>query len=301
MVAAMVEGARPALSKVAARSPPSPETCYTFPADVPTNGPKMHALERIITDRYGGRDLPVTLVLPDGGARAAVAIARGRHRRAHLEGLARARQAGDGLARARLRARRHRLHRQRAARRSASPSRWSARSSTAASALGAQLAAVRAPAAQQPRATSRTTTTSPTRSTACGSTSAWCIRARISRATTTRSTRRRREARPHLPQAAPRAGREFLDIGCGWGGLIFHAAENYGVQAHRHHAVAEPVRPRQRARSRRAACRARARRAASTTRPARRASCTTRSRASACSSTSASRASRATSARSTAC
>ena len=24
------------------------------------------ALQRIITDRYGGRDLPVTLVLPDG-------------------------------------------------------------------------------------------------------------------------------------------------------------------------------------------------------------------------------------------
>jgi len=26
-------------------------------------------------------------------------------------------------------------------------------------------------------------------------------------------------------------GERFLDIGCGWGGLIFHAAENYGVQA----------------------------------------------------------------------
>jgi cyclopropane-fatty-acyl-phospholipid synthase len=25
---------------------------------------------------------------------------------------------------------------------------------------------------------------------------------------------------------------EFLDIGCGWGGLLFHAAETYGVQAH---------------------------------------------------------------------
>ncbi len=24
----------------------------------------------------------------------------------------------------------------------------------------------------------------------------------------------------------------FLDIGCGWGGLVFHAAENYGVRAH---------------------------------------------------------------------
>lgn len=27
-------------------------------------------------------------------------------------------------------------------------------------------------------------------------------------------------------------GDEFLDIGCGWGGLLFHAAEIYGVQAH---------------------------------------------------------------------
>ena len=27
-------------------------------------------------------------------------------------------------------------------------------------------------------------------------------------------------------------GESFLDIGCGWGGLIFHAAENYGVHAH---------------------------------------------------------------------
>jgi cyclopropane-fatty-acyl-phospholipid synthase len=27
-------------------------------------------------------------------------------------------------------------------------------------------------------------------------------------------------------------GESFLDIGCGWGGLVFHAAENYGVRAH---------------------------------------------------------------------
>jgi cyclopropane-fatty-acyl-phospholipid synthase len=24
----------------------------------------------------------------------------------------------------------------------------------------------------------------------------------------------------------------MLDIGCGWGGLICHAAQHYGVQAH---------------------------------------------------------------------
>jgi cyclopropane-fatty-acyl-phospholipid synthase len=27
-------------------------------------------------------------------------------------------------------------------------------------------------------------------------------------------------------------GESLLDIGCGWGGLVFHAAENYGVHAH---------------------------------------------------------------------
>ena len=28
-----------------------------------------------------------------------------------------------------------------------------------------------------------------------------------------------------------RSGERFLDIGCGWGGLVLHAAERYGVQA----------------------------------------------------------------------
>ncbi len=27
-------------------------------------------------------------------------------------------------------------------------------------------------------------------------------------------------------------GDRFLDIGCGWGGLVCHAAEHYGVRAH---------------------------------------------------------------------
>ena len=47
-------------------------------------------------------------------------------------------------------------------------------------------------------------------------------------------------------------GERFLDIGCGWGALLFHAAERYGVRGARHHAVAEPVRPRAGARSPRA-------------------------------------------------
>ena len=47
-------------------------------------------------------------------------------------------------------------------------------------------------------------------------------------------------------------GERLLDIGCGWGGLLFHAAERYGVDATRHHAVAKPVRARDGARSSRA-------------------------------------------------
>ena len=40
-----------------------------------------------------------------------------------------------------------------------------------------------------------------------------------------------------------REGERFLDIGAGWGGLLLWAAEHYGVQGHRHHAVEEPARP----------------------------------------------------------
>jgi cyclopropane-fatty-acyl-phospholipid synthase len=42
-----------------------------------------------------------------------------------------------------------------------------------------------------------------------------------------------------------RPGERFLDIGAGWGGLLLWAAEHYGVQRHRHHAVEEPARLRE--------------------------------------------------------
>ena len=40
-----------------------------------------------------------------------------------------------------------------------------------------------------------------------------------------------------------REGERFLDIGAGWGGLLLWAAEHYGVQAPRHHAVARTSMP----------------------------------------------------------
>ncbi len=164
--------------------------------------------------------------------RAAVRRARGRRRRALLarhEGarLARARRAGAGL-----RPRRPRLHRQRAADPRHRRRAWSAPSSHGRDPLRTRVQAVPAPAPRQPRATSSITTTSPTRSTGCGSTSGWSTRARISAARTTRSTtRRRRSSTTSAASCGWRPGERFLDIGCGWGGLILWAAENYGVDA----------------------------------------------------------------------
>ena len=76
---------------------------------------------------------------------------------------------------------------------------------------------------------STTTTTSPTVSISSSSTSAWSTPA----ATSPISQRYRpgagRQARPHLPEAAAEARRALLDIGCGWGALLIHAAKHYGV------------------------------------------------------------------------
>ena len=52
------------------RCPPAPRSCYTDRAAVCTAQPDAimaQPLQKIIANRYGGRNLPVTLVLPDGG------------------------------------------------------------------------------------------------------------------------------------------------------------------------------------------------------------------------------------------
>ncbi len=68
-----------------------------------------------------------------------------------------------------------------------------------------------------------------------------------------RSTpRRRTSSTTSAASCGSRRGEQFLDIGCGWGALLFHAAEKLRRAGARHHAVAEPVRPRVAARSPRA-------------------------------------------------
>ena len=38
-----------------------------------------------------------------------------------------------------------------------------------------------------------------------------------------------RQVRPGRPQARPQPGMRLLDVGCGWGGMVRHAAKHYGV------------------------------------------------------------------------
>ena len=73
--------------------------------------------------------------------------------------------------------------------------------------------------------TSRTTTTSPTRSTGCGSTRGWSIRARISARGDDSLDDAQAQKLDHICRKLRLApGERFLDIGCGWGALIFWAA-----------------------------------------------------------------------------
>ena len=79
---------------------------------------------------------------------------------------------------------------------------------------------------------SRTTTTSRTTSTG------WCsgrrspTRARCGTTTPPRWRTRRRTSTSSSAASSPsQPGMRLLDVGCGWGGMLLHAAEHHGVQA----------------------------------------------------------------------
>ena len=326
--AAMVTARRRSESRrpraCATRVPPAGRSCYTGPPVAAGTGGRRgcrhlrrtcpaapcmagftrnmaEPLQKIIANRYGGRNLPVTLVLPDGGRVRSVVERRDRDPRAHLARPEGARGAGDGGARPRLRAQRHRLHRQRAPgdRRSSTP--WSARSRTAATRWRRAGGSCSTSGAATAR-TSATTTTSRTRSIGSGSIRRSSTRAPISDGETTRSTPRR--PRSSTTSAAscglPRASASSTSAAAGARSSSARR-ERYGVEATgitlSQNQFDYVSRGDRRARARRPG----ERRAARLPRPARGRRCTTRSRAWACSSTSASRASRSISARSSGC
>ena len=172
------------------RCPPAPELATLMPVAA------VIAMRRAATQRDGATAAedhrePLRRAQPAGDAgaarrrpRSAVLRARSRDPRPHVAGPEGARGAGDGRARAGLRAQRHRLHRQRAARAGHRRSAWSARSRTAAIRSRRAGGSGGTSAAATAR-TSATTTTSRTRSTASGSTGSSSTRARISRPRTT--------------------------------------------------------------------------------------------------------------------
>ena len=248
-------------------------------------------LQKIIANRYGGRDLPVTLRAARRRPRAAVIDDRDRDHRADagaaLKALA---SPGDGRARARLRAQRHRLHRQRAARARRSPRRWSAsrhgRDSRATRWRLRGWHQRRGNRANIQHHYDVSERVLPAR----GSTRGWSIRAPISATDGDSLDDAQAQKLDHICRKLRLApGERFLDIGCGWGALIFWAAQHYGVEAtgitlsqnQFDHVTREDRRARPR--------RPRAGRASSTTSTCPRTGSTTRSRASGCSSTSASR------------
>ena len=209
----------PDLAKLGSRS----RTCPRDDAEPP--------LQKLIADRYGGRDLPVALVLPDG-ARVPLSpspevdiIAR------TFAGLrALATPAMGALARAYVHndvdftgsARRVLAHRRVDGRRHRARPRRRARPRAAASCISAAATA----------RTSRTTTTSRTRSTGCGSTQRMVYSCAYFRTPDDTLDDAQAQKLDHICRKLRLApGERFLDIGCGWGALIFRAAENYGVDA----------------------------------------------------------------------
>ena len=86
----------------------------------------------------------------------------------------------------------------------------------------------------------------PMRSIACGWTSAWSIRARTSRPSRYARSGAGAEARSHLPQAAAAAGDESSRYRLRLGRADLVGGAELRRQGHWHHAVAEPVRLRER-------------------------------------------------------
>jgi hypothetical protein len=132
---------------------------------------------------------------------------------------------------ARAMSQRHRLHRQRAARarhRREHGRRGRARPRFAARAL-ADLAAS---ASQQPREHPLSLRRLERVSTGCGSTGSSSTAARTSRTDDTTLDAAQAGKVDHICRKLRlQPGDRFLDIGCGWGALLFHAAERYGVEA----------------------------------------------------------------------
>ena len=225
------------------------------------------ALHHFIASRYDGRNLPVTLVLPDGERVPLSAGPRRRHRRALLARLARAGLARAGFARPRLCPGRPRLHRQRTAdagRRGSDGGVGVARPRPCARAT--QVLAQ--PQARQPPeyrpSLRRVQRVLPD---VAGPADGLFLRVFPGRCRFARCGAGA-ETRPHLPQAAARSRREIPGHRLRLGRAPVPRGRNLRRYCHRHHAVAKPVRPRDARNRGTRSRRARARRAARLSRPA---------------------------------
>ena len=132
---------------------------------------------------------------------------------------------------------------------------------------------------------SNSTTMCRTSSTGCGWTEPWSIRAAISSSPDDGLDDAQQAKLEHIcRKLLLRPGERFLDIGCGWGALVIHAAQHYGVLCpwgHAQREAAERRAPTNRGSGTRGSS---DRRTQGLSRPARHESNTTRWRASACSS-----------------
>ena len=76
-----------------------------------------------------------------------------------------------------------------------------------------------------------TTTTSPTASTSGSSARPWPTPALLPDRGRDAGGSPGVQVRPGCPQDRPKPGMRLLDVGCGWGGMVMHAAREYGVKA----------------------------------------------------------------------